>query len=369
MKKYKQKQKDDKVKGEKGAITLFVLVAILFFLIILIGLFASSSNIRTSQVKELEKIQENYKIEPNEIDRIYAEQIEKGEEGGYTIKYIKKSDFEAGKETEYNPEEWTNETIIVQIEYENIEITENKKVTVVGKESGTQTEYDYEDIINNRVEVEENSTIIVYNGNSKKEYEITKIDKTAPVLSVITNTSNGNWTNGDVKLSWTITETESGIKEVQYRYNGTVWKELEKESWYGVGETEEKDETIYVRVIDNAGNTSNIESTKIRIDKTKPTVTLGTNGGNYVKPTSGNATIKTTITTQDSGGSGLKTLQYAWSTSNTTEPSTWTTFTSGSTVTKNDITGAGTWYLWTNVIDNAGNRADTIKVSNAFVVN
>lgn len=56
MKKDKQKQKNDKVKGEKGAITLFVLVAILFFLIILIGLFASSSNIRTSQIRELEKI-------------------------------------------------------------------------------------------------------------------------------------------------------------------------------------------------------------------------------------------------------------------------------------------------------------------------
>ena len=144
---------------------------------------------------------------------------------------------------------------------------------------------------------------------------------------------------------------------------------MSKSEWYGLTRNDQRNNVLYIRVIDNAGNVSNIESAIMKIDRTKPTVSLGTNGGNYVKPTSGNATIKTTIIAQDTGGSGLKTLQYAWSTSDTTEPETWTTFTSGNIVSKNDITGAGTYYLWTNVIDNAGNRADTIKVSNAFVVN
>ena len=102
------------------------------------------------------------------------------------------------------------------------------------------------------------------------------------------------------------------------------------------------------------------------IDKTAPTVKLSVNGGTFAKPTSGNATIKTTLTASDTGGSGLKTLQYAWSTSGTTQPSSWTTFTNGATVST--TRGVGTYYLWTNVVDTAGNRASSIKVSSAFKV-
>lgn len=80
-------------------------------------------------------------------------------------------------------------------------------------------------------------------------------------------------------------------------------------------------------------------------------------------------TIKVKLTAADTGGSGLNTLQYAWSTSNTTEPTSgWTNFTNGSTISKNDISSAGTYYLWTKVIDKAGNRATNVKTSNAFLV-
>ena len=83
-------------------------------------------------------------------------------------------------------------------------------------------------------------------------------------------------------------------------------------------------------------------------------------------PTSGNATIKTSLTAADTGGSELNLLQYAWSTSKTTEPTTWTTFTNNAEISKTDITKAGTWYLWTKVTDNAGNRATSVKTSNTY---
>ena len=124
---------------------------------------------------------------------------------------------------------------------------------------------------------------------------------------------------------------------------------------------------VYATATDSAGNVITASRQITNIDKTAPTVTLSPNGGSYAKPTSGNATIKTTITATDTGGSGLKTLQYAWSTSNTTEPTTYTTFTNGATVSKTDCV-AGTYYIWTRVYDNAGNRATTGKVSAGFVV-
>ena len=42
---------------EKGAITLFVLLAMLFFLIVIFSIFIASSNRQQSQTSEIDKIQ------------------------------------------------------------------------------------------------------------------------------------------------------------------------------------------------------------------------------------------------------------------------------------------------------------------------
>ena len=103
------------------------------------------------------------------------------------------------------------------------------------------------------------------------------------------------------------------------------------------------------------------------IDTTLPTVTLSSNGGTgTITEGQTKATISTKIEAVDNE-SGLNELKYAWSQSNTEEPSNWTTFTNGQIVSKTDCS-AGTYYLWTKVTDMAGNRAETIKVSKAFNV-
>ena len=197
------------------------------------------------------------------------------------------------------------------------------------------------------------------------------VDTTAPTTPVITNSSNGNWTNQDVVVTVTSTDSGSGIDHYEWYESGS-WTTRALTTTDGVGTityTAERDLTIRFRAVDKAGNISDEATTVVRIDKTLPTVSLSPNGGNYTMPTSGNATIKTTLTAADEGGSTLNTLQYAWSTSNSTEPTSgWTAFTSGSTVSKTDISAAGTYYLWTKVTDKAGNRATSIKTSNAFNV-
>ncbi len=65
-------------------------------------------------------------------------------------------------------------------------------------------------------------------------------------------------------------------------------------------------------------------------------------------------------------GSGLSTLQYAWNSSSTTEPTTWTSFTSGTTITKSDCI-SGTYYLWVKVLDGAGNKAESATGTNKWV--
>ena len=96
----------------------------------------------------------------------------------------------------------------------------------------------------------------------------------------------------------------------------------------------------------------------IRKEVTVPTITYGTNGGTYTIPAgSTTVSISSKLTAADTGGSGLNTLKYAWSQSNTTQPTSWTTFTNGGSVTK-AATG-GNWYLWVQITDKAGNILTT----------
>ena len=60
---------------ETGAITLFVLLAILFFLIVIFSMFMSSSNKYLSQTSEIDKIKEEYEQSVNNIDQIYNETL------------------------------------------------------------------------------------------------------------------------------------------------------------------------------------------------------------------------------------------------------------------------------------------------------
>ena len=173
------------------------------------------------------------------------------------------------------------------------------------------------------------------------------------------------WTNGEVtvtpkygaNLTKNKTLTSTGAQGTDYIINGATEVKVKTN---GI--------TVTATAQDTVGNTITAKTTINNIDKELPTVTLSQNGGNYAMPTSGNAIIKTTIEAKDNGGSGLNKLEYAWSQSNTSEPSSWTKFISGDEITKTDITEPGTWYLWTNVTDGAGNRATNIKVSNGFMI-
>ena len=117
--------------------------------------------------------------------------------------------------------------------------------------------------------------------------------------------------------------------------------------------------------MDNNNVESAMSKITIRKEVTVPTITYGKNGGTYTIPAgSTTVSISSKLTAADTGGSGLNTLKYAWSQSNTTQPTSWTTFTNGGSVTK-AATG-GNWYLWVQITDKAGNTLTT--KSDAFTV-
>ena len=106
--------------------------------------------------------------------------------------------------------------------------------------------------------------------------EFTVVDTKAPIIENLINSSNENWTNSEVVTKWDIVETGSGIKTVEYCYSAecTDWNTMSKSEWYGLTRNAERNNTVYVRTIDNANNISNVIAVIFKIDKTKPMVVV-----------------------------------------------------------------------------------------------
>lgn len=61
----------NKTKEEKGSITMFVLISMMFFVIVLVGLYVNSNYKMQKQESEIKKIQKSYRYE--NINDIYNE--------------------------------------------------------------------------------------------------------------------------------------------------------------------------------------------------------------------------------------------------------------------------------------------------------
>ena len=101
---------------------------------------------------------------------------------------------------------------------------------------------------------------------------ITNIDKTPPTAPTIVNSSDGKWTNQEIKITLNSSDLDSGVEKYQFKYSGTnnEWKDVENnpDTWRA-----ERNETVYYRAVDNAGNVSDTTATPIKIDKSAPTYT------------------------------------------------------------------------------------------------
>ena len=124
-------------------------------------------------------------------------------------------------------------------------------------------------------------------------------DETNPTLS-LTNSSNENWTNSNVLITLNATDSGSGIGIYQnkYSYTNDKWMDLSDNT---DSFDEEINEKIYYRVIDVAGNLSNVEETWIRIDRTPPKIELYGSSSTSVIDQNLEVTIPIKITETASG--------------------------------------------------------------------
>lgn len=86
------KKENKLLRSQKGSISMFVIVSVLFLTFVLMGIYASYANKLKAQEEQLGKIQENYEKYASEdgMDQIYASRIEPaiGDYVKYEVSYI-----------------------------------------------------------------------------------------------------------------------------------------------------------------------------------------------------------------------------------------------------------------------------------------
>ena len=161
----------------------------------------------------------------------------------------------------YNISNYTNGNVIATLTTdENIKTPENW--TINGNSSTFIRPFS--------TNINENITIEDIAGNiSTVPILISNIDKTKPIITSITNSSNNNWSKEDITITPNITENESGLSKILWNINDGEWLE----GFSGIF-TEETNSKIGIKAVDNANNESNVMYTYIKIDKTPPQITL-----------------------------------------------------------------------------------------------
>ena len=185
---------------------------------------------------------------------------------------------------------WTNEKIIVTVTatdsssgIKSIEYSYDNKTWTTASSSNFDTNTTTKKVWTPEYTANQNRTLYVRttdnagNVSTVKSTNI-KIDTTGPTVT-LSNPSGGEWTNQKVIITATLSDSSSGIKNVQYSYNNSSWTTVSSSNFdtntttkkvWTPEYTAERNQTLYVRATDNAGNISAVKSTNIKIDTTDP---------------------------------------------------------------------------------------------------
>lgn len=164
---------------ENGAITLFVLLALLFFMIVILSLFLSSSNKNLSQASEIDKIQEEYAESVNHIDQIYDETVTKnlsnflnvGDFVNYTYDVVANGYSLPSTYSGYTDNQIIYQTLNLQ--WQILSINEDETVTLVSTRPLSSSAY-FTNILENGNDTLDNKGIILMNDICKTLFSNSK---------------------------------------------------------------------------------------------------------------------------------------------------------------------------------------------------
>ena len=301
-----------KRRGEKGSVTLYVLVSMTFFLVVVMGIYISSSNKLRAQEGQIKRVQQQYNnIEPSTL---YTDIT------GNMVAPTITATLNNASGPIYTPGTWTNQYVYIILSSTDHgsgikEYQWNNGTWTTDEFTFNSADSTSSGIFTNDMNQDVSFRTVYKAGNvSKTSSILLKIDRTPPTTPIITAKINdvngatytsGTWTNKPVYITLASTDSGSGIKEYQWYDNS--WKTSE----FTLNSTDktssaifEKDinQTVKFKSVDNAMNESSESSIVLKIDQTAPTT---------AKPTLTSTTNSITVTNnQKDALSGIKTVQY-----------------------------------------------------------
>lgn len=186
---------------------------------------------------------------------------------------------------------------------------------------------------------------------TQNQLTIEVTDATPPTAT--TSQSPTDWTRGEVTLRVYNISDKGGSG-----YHRTLLPNGQYTTSTDITYKVSRNGTYTFVIYDRHGNKTEKTFNVTNIDNTAPSVTFNPNGGLTYKQS------HSTIVTVSDSGSGVKSRQYAWSTSSSQQPTSWTSFSNGATL--NTPSSTGDHYLWVRSEDNVGNVS--VTKSNVFRV-
>ena len=285
-----------KLKNERGSVTLFVLIAMLFFLIVGLIIFMSNMNNSTSQQRDVKKIQSEYNVNTSELDEIYNEQEKKQtgkllisvtdnfgeiyESGKWIIKEETPSDNQMPLSVEITwPDGIKNSEKEIKIQGtingEKIDITiDSKGITGTAPSNIKNLIETKDNILELKSGVDDCDIKVSATVNNKTSEVNVKVDRVLPAATISPN-GGELWIDRDkgettAKISTTINANDtngSGIKEIYYQWNNSP-DSVDESNWTkGNGTNFDVENNVgegtyylHVKIIDEAGNVNEVVS-------------------------------------------------------------------------------------------------------------
>ena len=168
---------------------------------------------------------------------------------------------------------WTNKNIYVKLVYDSSDF-DKVSYEYNGKTFDVDGKYFVIDAI--KANEGENKSLKITGVSDSVNTVVdlsTSIDVTKPVVSV--SSSPNSWTNGDVTVSSSSSDSLSGVSNTYYSYQDTknwssVGTEASNSKKYSINANDSVDTKAYVRTLDKAGNYSDTVSAPVKIDKIRP---------------------------------------------------------------------------------------------------
>ena len=347
---HKEFKKFNQVKSERGSITVFVLAAMLFLLMVVLITYVGISNKKQVQIAQIDKIKEEYESSLKDIDDIY-----KQEEGKYKV------DITVSENGgDYFVAKGGTADLTA-----NISINPKENINVVKREYGWSTSKEeepntYESFNGNQIAISKNGLnegecYLWVKVTTQEGAEIIQVSEAFKVeeQEIIIRPSEEELNKGPIQVTIDYQTAYVNNKKVGI---GATLEEAKQNAVANENTNLEISENcyIYVTAEDAYGNRGESSYQINNIDNQKPIVTLSPNGGTF-KTEEPTMTIDVTINVKDDQ-SGVEEVKYAWSDSNTEKPSAeeYQTVENGTTIPSPEL-GEGKHYLWVIATDKVGN--------------